>query len=91
MAESGDVERQISFRAGVRCRWLLGDFRHLVEVWRGAPAGYPRPYPGRLRSLLAVLTPVPCTFHDNFQWSDPLPEFGDWIDFLDRVLQKTIS
>jgi predicted ATP-grasp superfamily ATP-dependent carboligase len=91
MAESGDIEKQISFRTGVRCRWLLGDFRHLVEVWRGASAGYPRPYPGRLRTLLAVLTPVPGTFHDNFQWSDPLPEFGDWIDFLDRVFQKTIS
>jgi predicted ATP-grasp superfamily ATP-dependent carboligase len=91
MAEAGDVETQSSFRTGVRCRWLLGDFRHLVEVWRGAPTGYPRPYPGRWSTLLAVMTPVPGTFHDNFQWADPLPELGDWLDSLDRAFQKTIS
>jgi len=91
MAETGDIEKQNSFRTGVRCRWLLGDFRHLVEVWRGAPAGYPRPYPGRLRTLLAVMTPVPGTFHDNFQCADPLPELGDWLNFLERVFQKARS
>ncbi len=96
MAETGDVEqqnleKQNSFRTGVRCRWLLGDFRHLVEVWRGAPAGYPRPFPGRWRTLLEVLTPVPGTFHDNFQWADPLPELGDWLDFLERAFQKARS
>ncbi len=88
MAESGDVEKQNSARTGVTCRWLLGDFRHLVEVWRGAPAGYPRPYPGRVGTLLAVMTPVPGTFHDNFQWADPLPELGDWLSFLQRAFHK---
>ncbi len=96
IAETGDVvrenlEKQNSFRTGVRCRWLLGDFRHLVEVWRGAPAGYPRPYPGRWRTLLAVMTPVPGTFHDNFQCADPLPELGDWVDFLERAFHKARS
>jgi predicted ATP-grasp superfamily ATP-dependent carboligase len=89
MAESGDVETQSPARTGVTCRWLLGDFRHLVEVWRGAPIGYPRPYPGRLGTLLAVMTPVPGTFHDNFQWADPLPELGDWLSFMQRAFQKT--
>ena len=88
MAETGDVEKQSPARIGVTCRWLLGDFRHLVEVWRGAPTGYPRPYPGRLRTLLAVMTPVPGTFHDNFQWADPLPELGDWLSFMERAFQK---
>jgi predicted ATP-grasp superfamily ATP-dependent carboligase len=88
MAENGDLDKQSSFRTGVSCRWLLGDFRHLVEVWRGAPAGYPRPYPGRLRTLLAIMTPVSGTFHDNFQWTDPLPELGDWLNFLERAFQK---
>ena len=91
MAETGDVEKPCPFHTGVSCRWLLGDFRHLVEVWRGAPAGYPRPYPGRLRTLLAVMTPVPGTFHDNFQWRDPLPELGDWLSFLERAFQRARS
>jgi predicted ATP-grasp superfamily ATP-dependent carboligase len=87
MAEKEDIPPVTHFRTGVRCRWLLGDFRHLLEVWRGAPQGYPRPYPGRLRTLLSVLTPVAGTFHDNFQWQDPLPELGDWLSFALRVTQ----
>jgi predicted ATP-grasp superfamily ATP-dependent carboligase len=88
MAETGDIETVNHFKTGVLCRWLLGDCRHLAEVWRGAPAGYPKPYPGRFSTLRAVMTPVPGTFHDNFQWRDPLPELGDWLSFLERVFQK---
>jgi predicted ATP-grasp superfamily ATP-dependent carboligase len=85
MAEHGDVESVLDYRAGVRCRWFLGDLRHLIEVWKGAPAGYPRPYPGKLRTLAAEMVPVPGTFHDNFTLDDPLPELGDWIHFAERL------
>jgi predicted ATP-grasp superfamily ATP-dependent carboligase len=87
MAEHGDVEPNREYRFGVRCRWLLGDARHLAEVWKGAPPGYPRAYPSRLGTLLQVLTPVPGTCHDLFQWRDPLPEFADWMLFFKRVLK----
>ena len=86
MAEHGDVEAAPAYRAGVRCRWLLGDFRHLLEVWRGKPAGYPGAFPKRLPALLAFCSPVRQTFHDNFTWRDPLPELGDWLDFALRRL-----
>jgi hypothetical protein len=86
LAERGDVDAVADYRAGVRCRWMLGDFRHLLEVWRGAPAGYAGEYPKRLGSLLGFLTPVPGTFHDNFTLADPLPELGDWLDFALRRL-----
>jgi len=85
MAEQGDVEPVGEYKVGVRCRWLFGDLRHLAEVWRGAPAGYPGTYPGRFSTLAAVLTPVPGTFHDLFTWADPLPELGDWINFGKRI------
>ncbi|MGA8273492.1 MAG: ATP-grasp domain-containing protein [Candidatus Sulfotelmatobacter sp.] len=88
MAETGDVPLSTGYSIGVRCRWLLGDFRHLVEVWMGPPQGYPEPYPDRLRTLLAMLTPVPGTYHDMFQWSDPLPELGDWLSFAQRVFKR---
>ena len=88
MAEHGDVEPSRDYQAGVRCRWLLGDARHLAEVWKGPPPGYPRSYPSRLGTLLKVLTPVPGTYHDLFQWRDPLPEFADWINFLKTVTRK---
>jgi predicted ATP-grasp superfamily ATP-dependent carboligase len=86
MAERGDVAASVDYREGVRCRWLLGDFRHLLEVWRGAPAGYPREFPGRLRTLADFILPVRGTCHDNFTLADPLPELGDWLDFVLRRL-----
>lgn len=86
MAETGDVEPSFDYRAGVRCRWLLGDFRHLLEVMRGAPAGFPGRFPARGRTLLDFLKPVAGTFHDNFSADDPAPELGDWLDFIFRRL-----
>ena len=86
MAERGDVEAPPPYREGVRCRWLLGDARHLLEVLRGAPRGYAGSFPGRAATLSAFLKPVRGTFHDNFSLSDPLPEVGDWLDFTFRKL-----
>ena len=82
MVEKGDVAAAGSSAEGLRCRWLLGDFRHLIAVWKGAPHGFPGRYPNRFATLVRFLLPVPGTFHDNFLLSDPLPEFGDWMDFF---------
>ena len=90
MALRGDIEPRLGYRAGVRCRWLQGDFRHLLEVWQGPPQGYPGVFPARMATLAAVLTPVPGTYHDLFQWKDPLPELGDWLDLLRRALGRRI-
>ena len=84
LAESGDIPGQSNYINNLRCRWLLGDLRHLIEVWRGAPKGYPGVYPKRFRSLWEFIRPVPGTFHDNFTIDDPLPEVGDWLDFVSR-------
>ncbi|MBI1765635.1 MAG: hypothetical protein HYR56_29890 [Acidobacteria bacterium] len=84
LAARGDCDLLPPARAGVRCRWLLGDVRHMLEVWRGAPAGFAGEFPKRGRTLLDFLTPVPGTYHDNFMWRDPWPELGDWLDFALR-------
>lgn len=86
LGTAGTGAVQPSYRIGARCRWWLGDLRHLVQVWRGAPAGFPVPFPGRFATLAAFLTPRRGTVHDNFWWSDPLPELGDWIHFFARKL-----
>lgn len=90
LAEFGDVEPPPAYKIGVRCRWLVGDFRHLVEVWKGRPTGYPGVFPGRWSTLLAELTPRPGTFHDNFMWDDPLPELGDWLHFARQVAERGV-
>ncbi len=91
LAERGDVPVAPNYRMNVRCRWLLGDARHLIEVWRGAPAGYAGKYPGRLRATLDFLKPVGGTYHDNFMMSDPMPELGDWLDFAFRRIPALVK
>lgn len=91
LAENGDIANKSQFRSRIVCRWLLGDFRHVIEVLKGAPDGYPRPYPDRWRTLLSVLTPHRHTYHDNFQWRDPLPELGDWLNFAERAFERLRS
>lgn len=90
MAENGDIKTPQDYRVGVRCRWLLGDLRHLIEVWKGAPNEYPGKFPSRAVALCAFLLPIRGTFHDNFQWHDPLPEVGDWLDFIFRKVPAVI-
>jgi predicted ATP-grasp superfamily ATP-dependent carboligase len=86
LAATGDVARAPRYSTGVRCRWTLGDLRHLAAVMRGPPPGYPGEFPSRWRTLRDVLKPTPGVCHDNFALSDPLPELGDWLDFaLHRV------
>lgn len=91
LAAHGDVTAPTSYRRDVRCRWLLGDARHLIEVFRGRPVGYPGRFPQRLETLGSFLLPVVGTRHDNFMWSDPLPELGDWLDLLGRRLPTVIQ
>ena len=91
LAERGEVEPLAPGRPGVRARWLLGDVRHLLSVWRGAPAGYPAAFPSRLSTTLAVLVPTIGTKHDNFALSDPMPELGDWLHFVGRKLPRALS
>lgn len=91
MAEHGDVAPLDTGRPGVRCRWLLGDARHLLSVWRGAPAGYPAAFPSRIGSMLAFLIPSPGTMHDNFALADPMPEVGDWLHFLGRKVPRAFA
>jgi len=88
LAEFGDVAPPPPYKVGVKCRWLVGDFRHLIEVWKGPPSGFPGRFPLRMPTLLAEVTPKAGTFHDNFEWRDPLPELGDWIYFAWQVWDR---
>jgi predicted ATP-grasp superfamily ATP-dependent carboligase len=86
LSEHKELSNFRPYKVGLNCRWLLGDFRHLIEVWQGAPASFPGKYPARLQATISFFTPTTGMAHDNFLLSDPVPEFGDWLDFVWRKL-----
>jgi predicted ATP-grasp superfamily ATP-dependent carboligase len=74
MATEGDVHEQFDYRVGVKCRWLVGDFQHLLQVFRGRPAGWTDSFPTRREALLSFLRFFERDLHyDNLWPSDPLP------------------
>jgi len=70
---------------GVRCRWLVGDARHLVEVLRGRPAGWIDDFPSRWKTVLDFLKFFGRDlFYDDLWLSDPAPFVAEIGDFLLR-------
>lgn len=90
LVEHGEVPGPPSYRSGVRCRWLLGDARHLAAVFGGPPDGYPGRFPRRLHTLFEFLRPTPGMRHDNFQLNDPVPGIGDWLHFFGRKVPAAL-
>ena len=74
LAVEGSCPECFDYRVGVRCRWLAGDVKHLVQVLRGRPDGWTDRYPSRLRTLLDFLKPAGKNLHYDDLWlGDPLP------------------
>lgn len=83
LALDGDIEPVESYEVGVRCRWLLGDVRHLISVAKGPPAGWPGEFPKRWETLRAVLRGFhPSVYDDDFTRGDLAPGFVGFVDFL---------
>jgi predicted ATP-grasp superfamily ATP-dependent carboligase len=64
-------------RPGVRVRWILGDAIALVEHLLA----------GEIRAAMQILVPNPGCRHDDYVWHDPLPFFGQSLDYLAKFLR----
>jgi predicted ATP-grasp superfamily ATP-dependent carboligase len=68
--------RQIEYQEGITCRRLTSELTHLEHTLRGAPAGWPMPYPGFLRTLLDISVPwYPGMRYSDFWFRDPVPGY----------------
>jgi predicted ATP-grasp superfamily ATP-dependent carboligase len=73
-------------RTGLRNRWLLGDFDHLLLQLRGK--GTANSIGAKLRSLLAFLNFFdPRTRLEVFRWSDPRPFFFEMRQWFRDTLR----
>ena len=73
----GDLPPPRAYRAGVRCRWLVGELERLEDLLRGLP-GDPMDAPSRLRATWDFLTGFLATSHyDEFATGDLRPGLVD--------------
>ena len=83
LAVDGDIDPVESYEVGVRCRWLLGDLRHLISVAQGPPAGWSGEFPKRWDTFRAVLRGFhPSVYDDDFVKGDLAPGLVGFVDFL---------
>ncbi|HZR47708.1 MAG TPA: ATP-grasp domain-containing protein, partial [Candidatus Manganitrophaceae bacterium] len=81
--EQGKPVGERPYEADLFCRWFVGDCRHLLEVFRGAPARWPGAFPERWPTLLSFLkSPKGKMAYDTFRRDDPLPEAIEWLHFF---------
>jgi predicted ATP-grasp superfamily ATP-dependent carboligase len=81
------VQKLNGYRAGVRCRWVLGDVDHLIARLRRSPAalGLPPGAPARSRALLDFLVAFrPGSRGEVLRLSDPAPAGRELLDWLTR-------
>jgi len=70
----GKLPREIEYKQGIMCRRLMSELTHLEHTYRGAPAGWPIPYPKFLETLLKISVPwYPGMRYDDIWLSDPRP------------------
>jgi predicted ATP-grasp superfamily ATP-dependent carboligase len=85
LCTEGDVPDCFQYRAGVRGRWIVGDLRHLVEVFRGRPAGWADRFPSRWKTLADFMKLWGRDLHyDDLWFSDPAPFLAELADLLFR-------
>ncbi|MBI2455607.1 MAG: ATP-grasp domain-containing protein [candidate division NC10 bacterium] len=91
LATEGDVPECFDYRAGVKCRWLVGDARQLVEVLRGKPAQWTDGFPSRREAVRQFMKFLGPDLHYDDPWlSDPLPFFADVADLLLRQVPRFV-
>lgn len=91
LATEGEVGECFDYRIGIQCRWLAGDIRHLVEVFRGRPRGWTDGFPSRWKVLRDFMRFFGRDlYYDDLRLCDPLPFFADLGDLVFRLFPKFI-
>jgi predicted ATP-grasp superfamily ATP-dependent carboligase len=75
--------KDLPFKTGITCRRMAGELTHLENLRRGAPPGWPVPYPSLWGSLMKIAVPwYPGLRYDDFAAGDFRPgaaEIANWF------------
>ena len=76
-----------SYTEGLTLRWMWGDIKRLFFIMRGAPAGYPGPFPGLGQGLRELLGKQPAgTVKEIWRRDDWWPGVGEVTGGLRALL-----
>jgi predicted ATP-grasp superfamily ATP-dependent carboligase len=80
--------KHIDYKAGITCRWLVGDLEHLRNVMAGRPQGWPGTFPGRFSTALKLALPwYPGLRYEDFAGGDVKPG----VEALKNWFRKRLS
>lgn len=80
------VEPVPSYTDGVTLRWLWGDVKRLLTIFKGRPPGYPGAYPTRLQGIAELFRrQPPGTRLEAWRPDDPWPAAGEWVQGIGEL------
>jgi predicted ATP-grasp superfamily ATP-dependent carboligase len=88
----GQVTKVEEYRAGIECRYLAGDFKHLESVLLGPPPGWKLEYPRRLPTLLRFLRLWGANLrYDDFAGDDFGPGLAEISAYFGGLLRRALG
>ena len=90
---TGSAATNERYQMGVRNRWLLGDFSHLMArlIKSNTDLNLPEGYPGRWATFMSFLSAFrPGTHFEVLKWSDPQPFLYELKAYLLDLYRRRI-
>ncbi|MEO5357044.1 MAG: ATP-grasp domain-containing protein [Nitrospirae bacterium YQR-1] len=93
LCSGDDVPPVYTYQKGLKCRWIMGDIRHIIEVFRGRPQGYTGDFPKLLPAIGNVVFDFfrEKSYYDVLSMSDPGPFAAECIAFIATPIRKKIT
>jgi hypothetical protein len=74
------------YESGLILRWVWGDFKRLLYILSGRPAGYQGPYPTVWQGIKEIVGGQPVgTRVETWDRRDPFPGIGEWFQGISEL------
>jgi predicted ATP-grasp superfamily ATP-dependent carboligase len=79
-----------NYKNQVKCRWLIGDIRHFIEVMIGKPKNFTGQFPKRYSTIKAMLRDSidRTIYYDVWSTKDPRPFLVEVLELILRALHR---
>ncbi len=84
------IPEQSPYKINVKCRWVIGDLRHLRKVLKGKPKEFPGQFPKRFSTIKSLIMDFfdENVYYDVLSLNDPMPFIAELFIYLFTKLVK---